>query len=389
VIFLFLFTPLFLFGAPQAVYLTWGSSPESSMTVHWLSSINEKEESLTLFHEGKCFSFQATSVILPTDTTYLVHKATLSHLKSDTVYQFKLKGETLYKFKTMPKTLENPITFVVGGDCYHDSLDLLNQMHKLAAKKNPHFALIGGDIAYASSVFSFMPENTKRWIEWIEAYSKTMIREDGTLIPLIGAIGNHDVNGRYSQTPEMAKTFYTLFSTMPGPQGYAVLDFSDYMSLFVLDSGHTHPIEGVQTKWLEEALSKRGDRKYKFALYHVPAYPSCRKMSTLMSPEIREHFVPLFEKYQLTAAFEHHDHGYKRTFPLKEGKRVTSKGVVYIGDGGFGVESPRMARPQEEIPLIEKTASKTHFIFATLRDKGLEVEAIDKEGAVFDQFFIE
>lgn len=378
-ILIILLFPFALFGAP--VYLTWGSHPESSMTIQWITGVNETSNVITLV-DGP--SFQGTSAIFPHDSTYLVHKATITQLKSDTTYKFKLPDGTCAAFKTMPQTLCRKVGFIVCGDCYHDSLELLEHMSKLAAKQNPDFCLIGGDIAYTSSTFATFPESTKRWIEWIDTYSKTMVRGDGTLIPLIPAIGNHDVNGRYSQTPEQAKSFYTLFSTMPGPNGYQALDFGSYMSLFVLDTGHTHPIEGAQTAWLKEALSSRRGQKYKFALYHVPAYPSCRKMTTLMSPEVRAHFVPLFEEFGLNAAFENHDHCYKRTYQIKGGKAV-DRGVLYIGDGGFAVEKPRTPRPKEEIPLIEKTASKTHFVFVSLSECGVAFQAIDRDGVVFDE----
>ncbi len=387
-IFILLLIPFMLFGAPQAVYLTYGGPPESSMSVQWISDINQTSNVLTLEHEGKSYTFQGTSMILPTDTTYLVHKVNLTDLKSDTLYQFKLQDKGYYKFKTMPKSLSREVTFVFGGDFYHDTLELLTRVNQIAAKKNPDFALIGGDIAYASNVFSFMPENTKRWIDWITTYSATMIRDDGTMIPLLPVIGNHDVNGRYSQTPKQAETFYTLFSTLPGPQGYALVDFSNYLSIFLLDSGHTHAIDGAQTAWLNEELSKREGQKYKIALYHVPAYPSCRKLTARMSPEVREHWVPLFEKYHLTAALENHDHCYKRTYPLIGGKAVDKGGVVYIGDGGWGVEKPRTPKNKEEIPFIEKTVSKTQFGFAKVTNEALFFEAIDKDGVIFDTFSI-
>lgn len=103
-----------------------------------------------------------------------------------------------------------------------------------------------------------------------------MVTTDGRLIPLIPVIGNHDVKRRFRRTPADALFFYTLFA-MPGIQGYNVLDFGNYMSLFLLDSGHTHPIKGKQTEWLRESLKQRKNVPYKFPIYHVAAFPSVRK----------------------------------------------------------------------------------------------------------------
>lgn len=36
------------------------------------------------------------------------------------------------------------------------------------------------------------------------------------------------------------------------------------------------------------------------------------------------------------AIFENHEHVFKKTYPLKNGKKNTSSGVYYIGNGGWG-----------------------------------------------------
>ena len=49
----------------------------------------------------------------------------------------------------------------------------------------------------------------------------------------------------------------------------------------------------------------------------------------------RKHWCPLFERYNVDAVFEHHDHAFKRTHPLLDG-RVNERGIVYLGDGSWG-----------------------------------------------------
>ena len=41
---------------------------------------------------------------------------------------------------------------------------------------------------------------------------------------------------------------------------YATLDFGDYLSLVLLDTGHNTAIAGEQTDWLEKVLRARADR---------------------------------------------------------------------------------------------------------------------------------
>ena len=68
----------------------------------------------------------------------------------------------------------------------------------------------------------------------------------------------------------------------------------------------------------------------------------------------REHWLPLFDEYGVTAAFEHHWHVMKVTKPLRNNevslffldldgwtrlmtaKQVHEGGTVYFGDGGWG-----------------------------------------------------
>jgi hypothetical protein len=172
---------------------------------------------------------------------------------------------------------------------------------------------------------------------------------------------------------------------MPGPQGYNVLDFSDYMSIWLLDSGHTHAVHGQQTDWLRETLLQRKAVPHKFISYHVPAYPSVRSFNEKISPSIRRYWVPLFEKFGIVAAFEHHDHAYKRTYPLKNHK-IDPTGVIYLGDGGWGVQKPR-ARPASDFRwYLAKSAPKRNFIVVTISpDETRHFLAVDDNGDIIDE----
>jgi hypothetical protein len=99
-----------------------------------------------------------------------------------------------------------------------------------------------------------------------------------------------------------------------------------------------------------------------------------------VSAKIREHWVPLFERFGLDVAFEHHDHAYKRTYPIRAGK-VDPEGVLYVGDGPWGA-MPR--RPRDRWYLA-KTAGKRHFILVTISNPDRSIVAIDGEGQVFDR----
>ena len=222
----------------------------------------------------------------------------------------------------------------------------------------------------------------KKVLVYYAAWKEHMVAPDGRLIPIIPAIGNHDINGGFDKTPAEAADFHTFFS-MPGRQGYNVLDFGNYLTIFILDTGHTNPIGGMQTHWLYENLKARQRIQHKFAVYHVPAYPSYRKYNNKISAAVRLHWVPLFDLFGLHAAFEHHDHTYKRTHFLRHGA-VDPCGVLYMGDGAWGPEEPRIPKTPEQAWYLAKTASRRHFILVTINKKTRQFKAIDHTGKVID-----
>ena len=394
---------------PISVYLTWQRNPESTMTVQWIS-LSSRKQDIVEYRRSDETAWQRTAgrhLSLPGPSGYLVHRVELTDLTPHTAYTFRTGSDAVaYKFRTMPADDTTPIRFVVGGDMYHDSLEILEKTNRQAAKTNPDFALVGGDIAYAANSQGALSESfhswaewalsdlpvisnkitkkRQRWIDWIVAWKNQMVTTDGRLIPMLPALGNHDVNGGYGQPSKQAIYFHTLFA-MPGKQGYNVLDFGHRMCIVILDTGHTNTICGWQTQWLNQALSDRQHFPLKFALYHVPAFPSIRNPNSKYCALARKCWVPLFEKYNLTAAFEHHDHNYKRSYPIRNGK-IDPTGVLYLGDGAWGVDAPRVRKKNHPIPwYISKMVPRRHFILVTIVGNIPHFTAIDTDGIIFDE----
>jgi hypothetical protein len=222
----------------------------------------------------------------------------------------------------------------------------------------------------------------ERWLDWIKVWHTHMITPQGHLIPMIAAIGNHDLIGGFDQTPAQATVFSALFP-MPGKRIYHVLDFDPYLSIFILDSGHANPVAGLQAQWLRTALEERQKVTHRLALYHVPAYPSIRDFHHKHSAIIRTSWVPLFEQGGIQAVFEHHDHAYKRTYPLLKG-RIHPQGIVYLGDGGWGVEKPRSLRTKRS--YLAKFAAVRHFIAVTLTSTSQHFKCVNDQGQVLDEY---
>ncbi len=374
---------------PLAVYLTWQHRPESTMTIQWISKASNPLGDI-FYHECPCHLWdveQASHKKLPEGKDdLLIHTAELKDLKPDTEYYFRVEGdETVYKFRTMPSRMTRPVRFIAGGDMYHDSIKVLDKTNRAAARFDPMFALVGGDIAYTADKYGEKPEDFNRWLAFLQSWQHNMITSDGRMVPMLPVISNEDTKGRYDQSPSQAPFFYALFA-MPGKQGYNVLDFDSYLSIILLDSGHTHPVYGDQARWLDKILKDRQNILHKIAIYHVPAFPSVRTPYKPVSILIRKYWVPLFEKYNLNVAFENHDHAYKRSKLIRNGK-VDPTGVLYLGDGGYGVGDPRKPVQPRERWYLAKTAQKTNFVVGTLFPSGKrQFQAVDQDGNIFDEY---
>ncbi|MGB1726309.1 MAG: purple acid phosphatase family protein, partial [Limisphaerales bacterium] len=138
-----------------------------------------------------------------------VHHVELQGLQPNTEYVFTIRsqgptrGGQYFRFRTMPKTLPKHLRFVTGGDMMHDR-KRVDAMNKRAAELNPWFALLGGDLAYANG----NSNEVGKWDDWLESWMLNCIRRgDGGLIPMVVAIGNHEVAGGTGKVPKDAKYF--------------------------------------------------------------------------------------------------------------------------------------------------------------------------------------
>jgi hypothetical protein len=265
-------------------------------------------------------------------------------------------------------------------------------MCRVAAGRDPEFALLGGDIAYVNNE----PKAHGRWFDFFRIWGETMITADSRIIPIVPAIGNHEVHGDTFEirggapnrgvSPDRALFFYSLFG-FPGRPGYNVLDAGNYLSLIALDSYHTNPVPGAQTEWLKGVLERRRQVPFIVPFYHVPAFPSHRSFAGVTSVAIRANWVPLFDAAGVRFAFENHDHTYKVTHPLRGGVRDPA-GTRYLGDGAWAV-GVRETTPLEKAPYLERAHSKNHVFVVTLHPGRADFQAIDPKGEVFDTFTIE
>jgi 3',5'-cyclic AMP phosphodiesterase CpdA len=357
-------------SAPD-VYLTWQRDPTTTMTVCWQDGPGGPDQISWRPQSSDVWQTAGGSQQPLPHTDRTVSQIELTALAPDTTYEFRLgQEENIRRFRTLPATLDRPLTFVEGGDPQDGPA--VGQMMRLAASLDPAFAVIGGDLTFDDG----LPEHAGRVERFFRTLGKDLIASDGRHIPVIVCLGNHDVNRNeqwilnddalpQDAAARRALAPYFLASwPFPGERGYGVLDIGDYLSLVLLDTNHLNAIDGPQLGWLRETLSARGKVTHLFPIYHIPAYPGVRDMRDEVSTLIREKWTPLFEQAGIRLAFEHHEHAFKVTHPLRGGNKSTD-GIVYLGGGAMGIELRDPRDPANE-PHLAKTAKVHHLHEVTI-----------------------
>ena len=318
------------------------------------------------------------------DTGNLIRWVALDGLKPGATYEFELPedyADRAGKFRTAPADMTKPVRFVTGGDMFH-TREFLDNMNARAGAEEPLFALLGGDLAYANATAA------SRWYDWIDSWQEKAVTPEGFMVPMIVAIGNHETitPGGWAPPsvvpPHSAKFFYSLFLTPEKYRSNYTVDFGDYMSVIVLDSNHTQPIV-AQTDWLAEQLEARTSRPALFACYHRPTYGTKVKKDEL---GIRTQWVPLFEQFGVDAVFENDHHTYKRTLPLLKGEVVQEGGVLFLGDGAWGVRTRKIPKSTHDLPYMASAQEKRHLIVVDVSEFGISYTAKEADGTVIDKY---
>ncbi|KAJ6251584.1 purple acid phosphatase [Anaeramoeba flamelloides] len=341
-------------GKPCHVYLTVSEDLRTSTVVifHTAKPYNTKPSCKygELSGDGYPNEVQGETYEIKFDSKRYIHYVGINQLTPNTDYKFICgeSGETddwsdEKQFRTSYNSLsDGKITFAVGADT--NVIKETNQITEMMANNNPNFAAIAGDLALTNgNVHCY-----RKWDKWLSNWGK-YAKSNNNLIPILPTIGNHETQTGYRKTEKPDTTIAPFFMTLfqhnskikkdPFTQKtYQVSRITDVIAFISLDTNHVYS-EVEQEDWVEENLVKLRNEgvKYIFPIYHVPAFPSDRKFSVQQSLAIRESWVKLFDKHDITLAFEGHSHMLKVTKPIRDGLVVEqTQGTRYLGDGAWG-----------------------------------------------------
>lgn len=376
------------------LYLTWSEDPTTTMTINWVD-LYPKGTNTVWYRQvgGDLWTWEEATPTVIEPSSLVRHSLQLRGLKPGAEYEFgigKIRAQSSsgawdgWTFRTMPAEMTKPVRFITGGDMMH-SRKMLDAMSTHVKKLDPDFVLFGGDLAYENGA------TATRIVDWLQSWKEHGMTKERRLIPVIAVIGNHEVRGGYNgNIPSDAPYYYGLF-TLPGNKAYFALDFGKYLSIVAMDSGHTNKIPGAQTQWLAQALEQRAGQTFLFPCYHFPAYGTTKApkgktpIDSARAVEIRKNWAPLFDQYGISAAFENDHHNYKRTHPIRGDRRDDENGIVYLGDGAWGVETREV--PEEGTAWwLAKAEGRNHFWIVDLKpDQTFTARAMDPKGEVFDE----
>ncbi len=369
-------------ASPRHVYLTWQGDTSTTITINY-QTMGDAETS-SVYYDTKPRKEKINDYRLHATGTHhkikgledgrTIHWVELTKLKPGETYYFvagdpKNGFSAERKFQTIPDN-HGKLRFVEGGDM--GTSPTMPLLVKQAAQQEPNFAVVGGDIAYANDVLT----NYARWDDWLDAWVKFMVTPKGFTVPMVLAIGNHEVK-------KGAALFYSNYFAQQSDRSYYSRKFGKNLVLYLIDSGHLSPHGGAQAAWLDLQLEADRNFRHRFAVYHVPLYPSVRAYDGGGSVAGRNAWLPIFDKHHLTTAFEHHDHAFKRTKLLRN-NQPHPDGTLYLGDGCWGQGFRPVSNPRRWYE--EKTGSIQHFWRVDVSRNRVEYRAINKEGKIFDVY---
>jgi len=226
------------------------------------------------------------------------------------------------------------------------------------------------------------------------------------------SVGNHDVGFNAYQGTQIDISNNLYFNFFPqhsttdnnGNLEYQVPDLGDRLSYsyhvvgntvhLALDSGYIVPYDEAQIGFIEK-VSTMYPSLVKYANFHVPMYPTCFSAHyddprTLSVP--RAKWAPLFQKYKFSSVFENHVHLYKKTFPIDdEGKVNDATGVVYFGDGKWGISSNSCWAYGEAngnaTGLMEVMEDTRHIWIINMTSNNISHFAVNETNQIFDQVY--
>jgi 3',5'-cyclic AMP phosphodiesterase CpdA len=282
-------------------------------------------------------------------------KVTLSSLDAGKTYYYDVLGraEGTGSFKTAPVGPAK-FKFVVYGDT-RTRHDMHRKVVEAINRTDPDFVLHTGDLVADG-------RDTSQWPIFF-SIEEQLLRKTA----FFPVLGNHERNDPQFHEFFDVRTPYYSFDW--GTSHFVILN-SDFGNVAASPEAKK-AFWAEQERWLEEDLQNSQSADFRFVTFHHPPFTAMKRRQGGNKP-VRE-WVPLFEKYHVSAVFNGHDHNYQHHY---------KDGVHYIVTGGGGAPLYALDSP---IPgVTQKVERAEHFVEVEVDGKQARILAIGLDGSLID-----
>ncbi len=304
------------------------------------------------------------------------HKSIITRLEPNTTYTYDILKDGTDNgkgtFTTFPGGIE-PFHFAVLGDT-RTRHDFHQKIVNRIVAEDPLFVVNTGDLVSKGN-------SMDDWDHFFRI-NDTLIRN----VPYYTVLGNHEQD---------SENYYNFFS-LPGNESYYFFSVGDalFVTLDMEGENHSAPefLEGEsrdafwnniskkyfeeEKVWLENLLSLNSDAGYIFVFFH-PTYYSIKESRVEDAELRREFWGDIFERHNVTAVLNGHDHYYHH---------AEHGGTHYIVTAGGGA-------PLYDTDAIQPETVKYQKIEHFMRvDVGLEqatMKAIDINGELIEEIVVD
>jgi len=300
------------------------------------------------------------------------HEMRIPGLEPNTGYEYRVSGgkrasasSTPTLFQTFPSGPIPEFQFVAYGDhrnnpeAHRSVVEAV--LRKAQERGLPRFVVDTGD---------FTGDGENKTDFWDEQFFDPE-RDLMDRVCLFPVIGNHEAPGRLPRIPFRYLENFAVPTDRSGTEYYYSFNFGD-AHLCMIDIWSSAFEKGTkQYAWIEQDL-KKSDKRWKFAVMHFPIYVYRSAPSVTYGNEaVREHLVPLFQKYGVTMIFSGDSHFYQRS---------DVEGIQYVCTGGAGAP---LYTPGEA-PYVRASAKSYHYVWIQIAGETLTLEAFDSENRQLD-----
>ncbi len=329
-----------------------------------------------------CWStLDGTTTVSNTDRTskvnrYIQHETIITRLKANTTYNYDVFDDGTDNgkgtFTTYPRGIQD-FHFAVLGDT-RTRHDMHQKVVNRIIDENPLFVVNTGDLVGNGN-------NIGDWEHFFDI-NKELIKN----IPYYTVLGNHEQN---------SENYFNFFD-MPGNGSYYFFTVGDALFITLDMEGKNYDTPAYldsegrekfwnnigkdyfekEKQWLENVLELNKSAGYIFVFFH-PTWYSIKK-SRVKDAEIRRKFWgDVFERHNVTAVLNGHDHYYHH---------ARHGGVDYIVTAGGGAPLYDTDAIQPETVKYKKIE---HFMRIDVGKDSTVMKAIDINGELIEEIKVE